>query len=365
MKVSKHHYAMELATRGNRVYFIEPPNLEMNGISVVPCQDNNNIKLVRYKPIFRGRRFLPSFLFGFLLRVQIKKLVKVIGEKPDLVISFHGYLFEDLRCFKATKTVFFAADVFGHQSLPGEVFTSDINLAISDSIYALMKKSGRPVFRMNHGLQKIFADYALTRIEGIKVANIPNSPLVVGYSGNLRMQAMDLVTMKRVIETFPDVVFVFWGSYESGEGNLGSIIDFEMDEFISFLKTSENVKLRGMISADKLLTEMKEVDMFWICWRIQKTGLWDGSNSHKLLEYLSTGKPVVAHCVSSYQGTAYLWMLEEIKNDLYLDLFRSSLDRVKSNETENEIRHRLKFAIDNSYSSQIDRIEKLLNGSLS
>jgi len=65
MKVSKHHYAMELAALNCRVFFIEPPDLSNKDITISPCADHPMISLVRYKPVFRGKRFLPAFIYSF------------------------------------------------------------------------------------------------------------------------------------------------------------------------------------------------------------------------------------------------------------------------------------------------------------
>lgn len=86
--------------------------------------------------------------------------------------------------------------------------------------------------------------------------------------------------------------------------------------------------LKGIKSSDELQVQMEEADLFWLCWKIDVNQLWDGSNSHKILEYLSTGSPVVAHHVSMYQNTDLLYMLQCKKNDGYLFLFQQTLRAV-------------------------------------
>jgi len=106
MKVSKHHYALELAAQNCRVYFIEPPQLSHTGIEIKTCADHPLISIVNYKPVFRGKRFLPSFIYSFLLKQQVKALLKKINAKPDVVWSFQGYLFQNLQWFGAPVNLF-------------------------------------------------------------------------------------------------------------------------------------------------------------------------------------------------------------------------------------------------------------------
>ena len=62
MKVSKHHYALTLAARNNIVYFIEPPSLESSGMVIQPSTESKNLFIVSYRPVFRGKNFLPKFI---------------------------------------------------------------------------------------------------------------------------------------------------------------------------------------------------------------------------------------------------------------------------------------------------------------
>lgn len=360
MKVSKHHYALELADINCRVYFIEPPQLSNTGIEIKACADHPLISLVSYKPVFRGKRFLPAFLFSYLLKQQVKALLKKIDLKPDVVWCFQGYLFENLRWFGAAVNLFFAADQFYYEKLPPEIYSATLSLAVSDTIYEKIEKSGLPVFQINHGLQETFVKAA----EELLQNGIPSSGgknIKAGYSGNLRMEALDRQTMMQVIEQNPEVCFIFWGSYKKTDLNLGGLNNKEADYFISFLQNKSNVELRGVVNSEQLQQQMKEANLFWLCWKIDMNKLWDGSNSHKILEYLSTGRPVVAHHVSSYSDRGLLYMLSTKENYSYADLFLQTVKQVKKGEYKDIISKRLKFVIENSYSKHIWRIEKLIN----
>jgi glycosyltransferase involved in cell wall biosynthesis len=363
MKVSKHHYALELAALYCRIFFIEPPDLANKNITISACEDHPMISLVRYKPIFRGKRFLPAFIYSFLVKRQIHLLCNKIGVKPDLVWCFQGYLFHNLDLFGAPVNIFFAADLFYYKYLPLEINSADFSLAVSDSIYKIISASGEKVYLINHGLQALFVKGAATLLQS-NIPNNKNQQLIAGYTGNLRMEALDRETMKDVIRTNPDIRFLFWGSYQKKDLNLGGVNDAVTDAFIQFLETQPNVELKGVVNTNELQIQMKEADLFWLCWKIDVNQLWDGSNSHKILEYLSTGKPVVAHHVSMYQNTNLLTMLSNKKNEGYLELFQQTIQTIILGEPQHKINKRLEAAIANSYKNQLQYIENLINQNL-
>jgi len=360
MKVSKHHYALELAAQNCRVYFIEPPQLSHTGIEIKTCADHPLISIVNYKPVFRAKRFLPSFLYSFLLKQQVRALLKKINAKPDVVWSFQGYLFQNLQWFGAPVNLFFAADQFWYDKLPPEVYSASLSLAVSDTIYERMKQSGRAVYMIGHGLQKSFVLGAEKLLKNGSVVS-ENKKITAGYTGNLRMEALDRTTMMQVIEGNPEVKFIFWGSYQQSDLNLGGVTDKEADGFISFLENKCNVELRGAVNSEELQKQMKEADLFWLCWKIGVNSVWDGSNSHKLLEYLSTGKPVVAHHVSSYANTDLLYMLPAKENTGYAALFQQTIELVKKGEEKKVINKRLLTAVESSYSKKLQQIAKLIH----
>jgi glycosyltransferase involved in cell wall biosynthesis len=356
MKVSKHHYALELAEMGCRIFFIEPPSLAIKGIVIKKCDEHNLISIVNYKPVFRGKRFLPIFIFSILVRVQIFLLVKKIEIKPDVVWSFQGFLFENLRWFGAPINIFFAADQFSNSTLPPEINSADISLAVSDTIYEKIKRSGRPVFQINHGLIKSFALAAENNLVEDNY-NLDFKKIVAGYVGNLRMQAMDTKIMRQVIESNLDVDFIFWGSYKNDDLNLGGISDDVANDFISFLDKQNNVSLRGPLNSTQLQVQMKEANLFWFCYDTESNAMWDGSNSHKILEYLSTGSPVVSHYVSFYKDTGLLAMLPSKYNNGYLQLFNETAALVIAGEQKEDVQRRLQYALTNKYELNIEKIE--------
>ncbi|NII24084.1 glycosyltransferase family 1 protein [Pseudoflavitalea sp. X16] len=360
MRISKHHYAIELAERGNEVYFIEPPDLNNKGIRIVPSGEHASLYVVKYRPIYRGKRFLPGFIYRVLIWGQITYLRKAIGKLPDVVWCFDPYRFLNLTWFKAPVSIFFAADLFSQHFLPEESLTADICFGVSDSIIDLLKLTGKNVQFINHGLNRFFAETATGYLSELKNdQSHPKEDITVGYVGNLLMEAPDRETMRQVITAHPNIKFIFWGQYEK-EGNLVAFNNPQVFAFIEFLRSQPNVILRGAVHPSVLSEECKKVDIFWLCWQLNISKIWDGSNSHKVMEYLSTGKPVVSHYISTYKDSNLVDMLKTRDNSGYADLFARVVRRVKEGEPVDRQRERIIFSMSNTYQSHISSIEALV-----
>ena len=89
------------------------------------------------------------------------------------------------------------------------------------------------------------------------------------------------------------------------------------------------------------------------------------TNSHKILEYLSTGKVIISSKIQAYESNSNLiCMLQDYDNGAYLDLFDLTIKNiVHYNSTELQ-KKRIEFSLDNSYEKQINRIESYINKTL-
>lgn len=364
MRVSKHHYAIELAELGNKVYFIEPPDIKFRQkFRLTLLSEYNNLFIVSYKPIARGKRFLPKVLYKMLIKAQVNLLVKKIGEKPNIVFSFDPYRFENLKWFKAQNSIFFCADLYSPVIVPGEAQTADICFGVSPSIVSLLKIANPKSFFINHGLNAAFAKLAnerLNNIDLVEESKDNSEKISVGYIGNLLIGSLDRKTIREIIETYSDIDFIFWGQYERGQDNMIAFEAEDVWEFIHFLKTTENVSLRGPKAPDELIQEIQDVDVFWVAYDINANWQVDGSNSHKILEYLALGKPVIANFTLTYEKSELIYMLQEKNNKNYPLHFEQAISKIKLGENKELIQKRLCFALSNTYQKNIALIDSIL-----
>ena len=101
------------------------------------------------------------------------------------------------------------------------------------------------------------------------------------------------------------------------------------------------------------------MDLFLICYDADKYP--DAvSNSHKLLEYLSTGRVVVANKTSSYNDKTNLLAMTE-KNAEMPACFSETIQNLGIENQQLKAKLRIAFTNENTYLCQINRIEKNLS----
>jgi glycosyltransferase involved in cell wall biosynthesis len=239
----------------------------------------------------------------------------------------------------------------------------DIAFSAMQKQVSILNEYGYTAFFINHGLSNSFVHYSKERLE--RIAQPLYNPVQihkmnVGYAGNLLSEPPNRNIMREVIEQNPGVTFHFWGQYEKNTiDNIGPA--YFNPEFVTYLQTKSNVTLYGIVDTETLASQMQKMDMFWVCWKTADGSMWNAdTNPHKIIEYLSTGKPVVSHYMSNYENYDILYMPPK-NNTGYELLFNDVINKVKAGEPEELIKKRLFFALDNSYQNQLKLIEDKVN----
>jgi hypothetical protein len=362
MHVSKHHYAIELAKRGNTVYFLNPPDESLQGkCNIEVASGYENLYTVSYKPYFPfSIRFKLRILFDLLMKVQVKRILKILPQKPDVTWCFDPNLFSDLRCFKADVNIYHPVDpvIYNYQYRPA--LTVDVVFTVSDDILSGFKKFKTPGYFINHGLNDDYACYAREKLTKVIGHITPSNTIKAGYIGNMLRGIIDHRLIIRLIQDFKQVEFHFWGSYEMGHANLSGGSNAEITNFLHVLKTSSNVVLHGPKPAREILKEIDEIDVFFLFYN-EKAGESDRSNAHKILEYLSTGKVMVSNLFTTYKDRTDLLCMPQNGDDSYLYLtFQDVINNIHVYNAPENMKKRMEFALDNLYDKQVDKIEKII-----
>jgi glycosyltransferase involved in cell wall biosynthesis len=157
------------------------------------------------------------------------------------------------------------------------------------------------------------------------------------------------------------VIFECWGSYARAQSNIGGGEDAATRDFITSLRELKNVILHGPVPSAVLAKAVHDMDAFLICYDVQKDQS-KGTNYHKILEYLSTGKVVISNNVTTYQHDPLLIAMtqERLHNRDLPGLFRNIIDNLHQYNSMDKQEYRIAFARDNTYTRQIERIEKIL-----
>jgi glycosyltransferase involved in cell wall biosynthesis len=359
--LSKNHYAEELVRRGNRVVFLEHPReslecfFRIRDLPQIP-----GLRVLTYRPLISPKiRFHIPHLYNLITKHTLKRVLRVIGVKPDLVWCFDTSLYPDLRCFCTETTIFHPVDPVPYVPQQQIATHATLVLSVSDAILDPIRRFNSRCFKIPHGLAAPFVN---ARHINFYTAHRPsNRPVTVGYIGSLlRPQLRHDIFQKLILEN-PDMRFCFWGQYD--ESRLGTPPGFfgtKSTEFVKFLQKQRNVQLFGSVTPAELAEQIQQVDCFLLTYSIDGSS-YDGSNSHKILEYLSTGKVVVSMPLHEYANHLHLLrVVDGLQPADFVAAVTDTLKQLTYWNSEKRMAERVDFAIQHTYSSHVDKIEALL-----
>lgn len=344
MQISKHHYARELTKRGAEVYFISPPSLDKGTCSSEEIE--KNLFVVHYKPLFRGMRFLPGFITDQLIKLQIARFRKRIGKKPDILWSFDLSIYMRLDWFKAEHTIFHPVDEMTSQ-VKRAAESADVVFTVSEHLMNQLAGVSTPIHVVDHGVAPFFTDHDFKPATTTEKMNI-------GYVGNLFMKDLHRPLLKNVIEANPDHHFHFFGAKKPSNSNISAWVRPGSLEFVTFLEEAKNVTLHGPVHPSELPARLEEMNAFMVCYQINELNAV--SNSHKILEYLCTGRVVISTPVERYIDSPLIAMTKTQEPEDFAELFKQvadNQDEFNSAEIQEERRN---FALSNSYKAQTTKI---------
>lgn len=359
MFISKHHYAVTLGKMGNKVYYLNGPDQRQKmkpGQITVTASGYENVFLVEHRLTFPYfLKFKARWVYDYLLRSHIHKLVQQLNGHIDLVWSFDLSNTIPLQLFpKSARKIYMPVDELQKGIAIKAAEGADVIASVTQEILDKFNAVSVPKVFLNHGV----ADYFIN----ISVSDVVNKPVQIGLSGNFLRADIDTDILLQIIKSNTDVVFNFWGLVDYKGSNLLAEGDTDQLGFITELRMQPNVKLHGQVAPIKLAEAFKKVDCFLICYDVMKDQS-KGTNYHKILEYLATGKVVVSNNVSTY--SKYPGMLEMVSNresnkELPI-LFKNIIANLKEYNSLQKQQQRIHFAQQFLYRNQIAKIEEFLN----
>lgn len=355
MLISKHHYAVELANRGNEVFFLNPPNANLVDEFMVDELDIDNLYIIHHKLNFSYKlKFRSEPIFHWFMQKHIHKLLKYLQRDFDVVWSFDlGNLYPFNLFPKRALKIFHPVDEPLNTTALKSGKNAQIIFSTTNEILNKYQKHKAPKYLINHGLKEIF----------LQAKNIAGNTkkIKVGFSGNLLRKDIDREIFLKIVSQNPNIEFHCWGSYNIQQSNISGNTDESTKQFIRTLRATKNVYLHGVKITDELAKEYQQMDAFLICYKVINNKLI-GENFHKTLEFMSTGKVIISNNFSFYRNQPTLvQMNNESKNNAELpDLFKTVIQQIENYNTTELSILRKKFAEDNLYQKQIKRIESIL-----
>ena len=360
IRVSKHHYAVELAARGNRVFFLNPPDAKARSRLAIEPTEVVGLSVVTYRPfVSYSLRFRSRALFDIIASAHVRWILKSLGSRINVVWCFDLNLYRDLRWFGARVRIFHPVDQVVEEHQRGIASSATLVLSVSEEILKNVRNAGVRSQLVGHGLGAAFA--ARANIKRNDVEKEPTGHLRVGYVGNLFIPYLDRLTIRELVLSHPKIEFHFWGPSSAKESNVGGSDSDEFNSFVDFLRSRSNVILHGKQPPDTIAEQLYRMNVLLICYATANDPN-RGCNSHKILEYLSTGRVIVSSHVPDYADRPELIsMVPTVDNTGLPALFAETMRDLEMLNSHVRSQTRIRFALENTYAKQIDRVEEMLD----
>ena len=357
MHLSKHHYAIELARAGNVVYFLNPPEMKATsfpGRFRVYNSSTENLFLIEHRLYFPYRiKFHAIGIFHWLMHFHIRQLLRTLKQPFDIIWSFDLGNLYPFRLFGSRPLkLFHPVDEPLNKTAIDSAAGAQIIFSVTKEILAKYEHLKLPSYFINHGVSGNFFQHQKQTNE---------KHVCVGFSGNLTRSDIDRPVLLTIIQQHPSVEFHFWGSYNIHQSNISGTDDKATRDFIQQLEKLPNVFLHGPVPSAELAKQIHEMDAFLICYDVQRDQS-KGTNYHKIMEYLSTGKVIVSNNVTTYQHQPDLVKMvsQREHNDRLPELFDEVIRRLPVYNSPELQSKRIAYANDNLYPKQVERIGDIL-----
>lgn len=342
--VSKHHYAATLAERGHRVYFLDPPDETLCDLEITPTR-YENLYRIRGPKVAPGLRLYPPPIRRRMERRWLRKLESTIGRRIDIVWLFENSRFYDLSFAGERLKIYHQVDLNQDFHLAEAARSADICFATSDHILQRIRPYNRRAFKIHHGvaLYKRKQDLSALHKERFDGGDI-HATLV----GNMEIAYLDIELLLKLVSKHRKVIFHLVGGYNP-DGRV-----------YRALSGSENIRWWGRVESPLIPSILEASDILLLTYRaLSPQDSAQLANPHKLMEYLASGKTIVATYTDEYRDKPHL--LEMVgSHEEFLERFGdivTNIDRYNSLEKQ---RVRRTFAEDHSYDRQLQRIEEYL-----
>lgn len=349
--VSKHHYAAELAKRGNTVFFLNPPGQAWNINSTA-----QNVNIVNYSLGVRGLGRMPSFVAAFFTKQEVFRIERFLKTKIDIIWNFDSSRFFNLKQVpKRIYKIQHIVDLNQNYHRDQGAKTSDICFCTSDYIAKELLKSSSNVHKIHHGYQS----HELVSTDVQKSMELVENKrrIKVGYVGNLSRTCIDWVTIFRLIDKHPETHFTFIGGYTQSNLANKSIANKWLDR----LKKATNVTLLGKQDSYLIPAFLECFDVLLCVYKMEHPEDYaQHSNLHKTMEYMGSGKVILSSFVDEYKENRDLLQMS-YENKEIPSLFSHIIQNIRQLNSAEMQQKRKEFAGINTYTKQVDRIEAFLN----
>ena len=386
LKTNKWHIATQLAKKGHKIIFVDPPLRfkALKGLSSIISRKSEN--LILYKPInlFNFKPF-SSFNTFVHLRV-IKRLIKKIGYKwGKKILYIYHFDFPDLRSFMTKSgyniTVYDCVDEYTAfpeyasrkkvnpkviawiQWLDDELKIRinqnglqksdwvnaqekwlcdnvDLVFASAPSLVAKLKKWRKEVCYLPNAVAIEKFDHKEKLKEPFDIKDTPHPR--IGFSGAIDTYKNNINLIEKCAKTYPNYHFVMIGPEK--------VADPDLD--LTILKAMENVHFLGKKLWEEMSAYFEYFDVYFIPYNINE--YTKGCHPVKYFEGLGAGLPVVATLMSVKEFDVDGYVTENEEE------FVKNIKRAVEENSAQRVEKRKNLARKNSWEGKAEKIIKLI-----
>jgi hypothetical protein len=337
--LSKHHYAVHLSKLGNTVFFLNRPRKE-NAIKTTSFE---NLFEVTIKHPIKGFRLWPSFFRKIYTRKLYNKIEKLCKVKFDIVWCFDHSLFFQLDALPSSLIkISHIVDYTQDYNLPIGAATANVCFTPNRFLLEKLQKYNPRSYFINHGYH-------------IPESNLPSfqyatgrKAIRVGYAGNLEIKYLDWGLIEQLAQRHPEIDFLM----------AGPVSESRMK---NFLDSFPNIHFVGVLDSNELQGFYQSCDILLICYKADEFPE-QLANPHKMIEYLASSKMLVATWTAAFKQLYEdnLILMAKSKEE-FLVQFENSKRYLEKWNSNIKAQNRKAFAINNTYSKQIDKISRIIN----
>lgn len=342
--VSKHHYARALARQGFNTYFLNPPVDFVEGFRVDVIGESGCLFEVNAPLVAKGLRFYPGWLRRSLEAVWLKRFEMYIGIKIDAVWLFENSRFYDMSFAGDRLKIYHQVDLNQDFHVSTAAKTADICFSTTDFICQKLQNYNSKVYKVHHGVSVVSEAAELP--VGLEL-NFRTAKAHVGYIGNLDICYLDVPLLAKLVRNFPEVVFHFVGNYKQ-DGLLRMACC-----------NAKNVVWWGRVESRLIPVIVKRCDVLLVTY-LAETYREQLASPHKMMEYLASGKAIVATYTDEYKDKRHLVEMVDQYNSEFEKIFRRVVENLDEYNSAEKQALRMEYALDHSYDRQLDKIMKLL-----
>ncbi|MEZ4757000.1 MAG: glycosyltransferase [Flavobacteriales bacterium] len=281
MRISKHHYATSLARAGAQVYFMGPRNTSPTRDDVAMAEEEGLV-LVTDTWHWPGQRFLPRWSRALLDAAHLAGVARRCGGGFDILWNFDAYRFRSLRSrANARVRLLHLMDLPRPWDAHEPASNADLVIAVSQSMIDALGAHVREGIHVPHGI--------LPRPPGTDRTDRTGTGPHIGYAGNLAIPYLDLEGILRIATEHPQATIHLFGPWSHAFGGKGQLAP----DMLARLRNQPNIRLHGQVPSSELHERLSAMDLLLVAYDSARFPN-ETRNSHKVLEYLMTGRPVLA-----------------------------------------------------------------------